>query len=216
MKKFLFVALGLSAHTLLHAQGRGQVMLGGSISYENTDQTSVNSFNNITQNRKVLLATPRVAYFVSDRIAVGIEVGIENIKSTARSEPPNTFTVRSNGLSAGVFVRPYWQLGKGFSVFGHAGVSYTKASIKTKFYNDPETEVGKGSGANVSVYPGVNYTFRRLMIEIGLQDLLSFSSLDVDNKSQTTGAPAGNTKTTGISLGGNMSIAAGIHVLIGK
>jgi outer membrane protein len=215
MKKSVFLSFTMLAAMAAGAQTKGSFMIGGSVSTQSTEQTNTSSTgNNATQTRSTLLITPRVGYFVTNNLAVGVEASFASDKNTVWSQYFAGMRVETTRtFVGGAFVRRYWPIGKAFSVFGHGGINYLDVHVRSED-GGASAETLKGSGLNVSLYPGVNYTLgRRLMIDVALRDLISLTTLN-------TSTPGGNNQlkssTTSFTLGGDMSLGAGLHLLIGK
>lgn len=165
---------------------KGSIFASGQVGFVTAkqDQVKGNGFN----------INPRLGYFVSNNIAVGINVGFASIKA----EDGATIDQHETSTSFGVFGRYYFTPANKFSFFGNLGVDYTTS--KDKLAN-PEI---KTNGFGVSVSPGISYFLsNNLAIETSI-GLLGYKSEKVD----LPGAKALNTFQFNLGLS---NIAFGIN-----
>ncbi len=155
----------------------------GSTSEENTvagkttDGPSTSNFSII----------PNVSYFLSDRFAVGLELGYSRLSSevvdVTSSGTITTKTV-TGGLGLSPFVRYYIPLGQKFYFYGQGGFGFTSGKIEntittfSSFFNRT-TEVKTESDLsafNVGFRPGVTYFFTDRFALDASFGLLNFSN----------------------------------------
>lgn len=174
MKKSIFlIALVMFAGVSFAQTGgfsKGSIFATGSIGvatekYED-EKTTAFSFN------------PRVGYFVSPKIAVGLNFGL----TLARYDDGFDET-KMNTLNLGAFGRYYFTPTKQFSMFLNLGVDYLN-------YKEEETgfEDYIENGFSITFSPGFNYFLtKRLALESSI-GLLGFSSMkpDFDGAEATT------------------------------
>ncbi len=147
--------------------------LSANTSNDKTNHIKTNSFN----------FNPSVGYFVTDKIAVGLDFNVGNNKKTTNVDQANESYVKGNSFGVGAYGRCYFlELGSRFKTYAQLGAGYAQADGKindgTNTIDVPKT---KGFGANAAL--GINYFVTpKIAINFGLTDLLSFktSKLDVD------------------------------------
>jgi outer membrane protein len=142
MKKVLLVAavavFGLSANaqeeTTNGGFAEGDLFISGSVGYssESTGDVKSNQFEII----------PRLGYFVSENIALGLQLGYQSSKD----ETP-TGDTEANTFTVGAFGRYYFMPASQFSLFGQLGIDY----ISTDY------DAYKESGFGVALAPGISY-----------------------------------------------------------
>jgi len=193
MKKIILSVAAVFAFGFANAQeevkeakgfgfAKGDIFVEGQISFssENNKNTEVktNSLN----------FSPKAGYFLTDKIAVGLQVGLgssktENYTSGAESE------TKTNSIDFGVFGRYYFlDLGQRFKTYTEAGLNYkteggesTSGGVTVK--NDDFNTVKFGLGL------GMNYfVTEKMAISFGLSDVLGFKTA----KSDASGAKAVN------------------------
>lgn len=137
--------------------------------------------------------TPKFGYFVSDKIAVGIEFAIaqdsEKDNSTSSELKANTFGV-------GAFGRYYFlELGSRFKTYTELGAGYVGIkSEETTSGNTTKDPKVNGFGAGLGI--GANYFLtENIAINFAFSDLLSFGSAKAD----VSGAKSVNTFNANIN-----------------
>lgn len=143
-KSILIVAiavLGLSANaqeeTTNDGFSKGDVFISGSIGY---DSQETGPFKTSTFE-----IAPRAGYFVSESIAVGLQIGYLSTKSENFSGDVEDFSV----LALGAFGRYYFSPSKRFSLFGQLGINYLTA--------EDNLSGGKADGFGFALAPGISY-----------------------------------------------------------
>lgn len=158
---------------------KGSLFLSGSIGLssnktpDGADEVKTTSFN----------FSPRLGYFVSSNIAVGINASIGSTKYTNTGTDGET---KDMEMTLGVFGRYYFNPANKFSMFLNLGADYV-ADKRTTEFGGLETEF-KESGFQAGLAPGLHYFIsNRLALETSV-GLLGFRSMkpDVDNAEATT------------------------------
>lgn len=143
---------------------QGNVFVEGNLGYNSTND------KNLEVKTKDFTVNPKVGYFLSDDLAVGLEVNyLSSTKDVA-----GTDTVDYSGFGAGVFARYYFlDLGKRFKTYSELGVGYGTAK------NDLSDV--KVNGVNAGLSLGINYFLTdNIAISFGLADVLSYNTTKVD------------------------------------
>lgn len=153
---------------------KGSLFISGNVGFSSTtepgtpDDTKINSFN----------FSPRVGYFVTDKVAVGIGLGFGSNKND-----DGTTEVKSTDLSIGAFGRYYFTPANKFSMMLQLAADYTTSKNEVD-----GNETGKLNGFGVNFAPGLNYFIsNRLALETTV-GVLGFNSSkpDVDGADATT------------------------------
>ncbi len=177
MKKVLLTAVAVFSLTFVNAQeeekagfgfSKGNVIVEGNLGFGSTnDKNTEEKTSNFEFN-------PKVGYFLTDKFAIGVELGVGSDKA----ETAGTETDKNSNFNAGVFGRYYFlDLGQRFKTYAEAGLGMT--SGKTKSF--PATTDTKYSGFGAGAGLGINYfVSESFAINFGLTDILSYSSVKVD------------------------------------
>jgi len=190
MKKVLLTAAALFAFGFANAQdattteeakpfgfSKGNIFLEGQLSFNSNKETN-SALGTTTDEVKSseFTFTPKVGYFISDKFAVGVELGVMSGKETTTDftvVPTDVTEQKMNGFGAGVFARYYFlELGQRFKTYTEFGMGF--ASSKTDV-DGIETEKTNSFGAGLDL--GMNYFItKRFAISFGLSNVLSFNS----------------------------------------
>lgn len=174
--------LSFASKAQMYGFEKGNVILEGAI--------GVNSSDNQTKEIKTssFNIAPKIGYFLSDKGAIGVQLGYGESKETDYSGSKDTYT-KGDQLHLGVFGRYYLlEVGSRFKAYGEAAVGYTSAggernngTTTTKFDKVNSFDVNAGIGANF---------FLTEKIAIGYQftDLIAFNTA----KLNTSGAKSTN------------------------
>ncbi len=148
MKKIILSLTALLSIAFANAQSKsegfskGNVFVSGSVGFGSTSYDTIKSSS--------FSFSPKVAYFVTNNIAIGAKLGFGSSKSDAN--PFTTIpTVKSETSTTtfGVFGRYYATPASKFSVFGNLGFDYSSE-------NDKLAKV-KTNSFDLAVSPGVSY-----------------------------------------------------------
>lgn len=139
---------------------KGNILLEGNVGFSSTNdkntETKTNSFE----------FNPKAGYFLTDKFALGIELGVGSDKE----EVAGTDTDKNSNLNVGVFGRYYFlELGQRFKTYAEAGVGFNNGKeglAETKY-----TGVGFGAGLGINYFVSESFA-----INFGLTDILSYDS----------------------------------------
>lgn len=132
--------------------------------------------------------SPKFGYFVTDKIAVGMQLGIGNEKITKMANDVEMVD-KTNSFGIGAFGRYYFlEVGSRFKTYAELGAGYNQIGGEmndgTNTVDDIKT---KGFGINAGI--GANYFLtERIAVSFAFADVLSFNSykLDVDGAKSNT------------------------------
>ncbi|RZJ73646.1 outer membrane beta-barrel protein [Flavobacterium sp.] len=176
MKKVLFSAAALLAVAFASAQEtetgkgfkKGDFYMTGAVGFssEKTGDFKTNEFT----------IAPTAGYFVSNNIAVGLNVGYVSTKE----ENPVDGDVDTDLFVIGAFGRYYATPANDFSFFGQLGFNYGTGKTKPEGGGDFKVD-----GFEVALRPGVSYFLsKNVAIEASI-GALSYSSIEPDGGEST-------------------------------
>lgn len=186
MKKIILTVAAVFAMSFANAQEKeakgfgfseGNVFLEGNFAFSSTNDKNAE----IKENEMVF--NPKVGYFISDKFAVGVELGIGSSKTTETGEDD----IKSSDFNVGVFGRYYFlDLGERFKTYTEFGLGMTSSKAGDE---DFQKTNGFGIGAGL----GMNYFLTpKMAISFGLSNVLSYQSskskADGDNGETSFGA----------------------------
>lgn len=154
MKKIVVSVIAAFAFILVHAQPEaGKVFLGGDIGiYSTSEKDKFDGTVTDEQHTTSVTFLPKAGYFMSDKLAVGIQTGIS---STIRKYPGNDPDKTSNtSFIFRPFGRYYLTTGTG-GIFAEAGLGLSAG--KSRLFYDGGTEESNVTALSVDISPGVYY-----------------------------------------------------------
>ena len=177
MKKIVLSAVAILAFGFANAQdsssygfSQGNVIVEGNIGFSSTNnkntEVKTNSFE----------FNPKVGYFLTDKFALGIELGVGSDKS----ETAGTDTNKNSNFDAGVFGRYYFlELGQRFKTYAEVGVGFR--SGKETLADVKYTGVGFDAGLGINYFVSDSFA-----INFGLSDILAYNSKKYDDAEATS------------------------------
>lgn len=173
MKKVILSTVALLAITFSNAQdngakdfgfSQGNILVEGNLGFGSTNN------KNTEEKTSSFAITPRVGYFLTDKFAVGAQLGYTSNKE----EVTGVDTEKSSIFNAGVFGRYYFlDLGQRFKTYADAGVDFVSGK------DDINDIKANGIGAGVGV--GINYFVTdRIVLNFALRNIISYSTAKVD------------------------------------
>ncbi|OAZ04730.1 outer membrane beta-barrel protein [Flavobacterium succinicans] len=183
MKKIIVTALAVFAFTFANAQeknensiagfSKGDVFATGSIGLSSAKTGDL-------KDSKFAFA-PKLAFFVTDNIAVGAKIEFGSEKKETKIGSVKTKTLDNSVFTGGVFGRYYFTPASKFSLFANLGVDFSGVKNKLNDTKAKQFEATLGAGFNVFLSPN-------FALECGV-GALSYKSNDNGGK----GAPKTNT-----------------------
>jgi outer membrane protein len=194
MKKIILTVAAVFAFGVVSAQddsakgfgfSEGNILLEGNLGFNSSTD------NNTEVKTNSLIFSPKVAYFVTDKLAVGAQLGL----GFNKSETNGNETSKNSTLNVGVFGRYYFlELGQRFKTYADANVGFGSSKSGIGAAEVKSNGVGVGAGL------GINYfVTKRVVLNFALRNILSYSTSKVD----VTGAK--NTSSFGFDLNGNIA-----------
>jgi len=171
MKKVLLSAVALLAFGFANAQeeeaktfgfAEGDIFVEGNLGFSSTnDKNTEVKTNSLTFN-------PKAGYFVSEKLAVGVEL----MTGSYKREVAGNDDYKESNFGAGAFARYYFlDLGQRFKTYAEAGVGFN--SGKEEYFPGDAKYSGFGFGAGL----GLQYFVTpKMAVNFALTDVLSYSS----------------------------------------
>lgn len=153
MKKLLLSAAAVMVFGLANAQettgttgfSKGDVFITGAVGY-GSESTGDNETSTFT-------FSPKAGYFVTENIAVGINLGYTSQTETEEDGLGDTFDTDTNTLEVGAFGRYYFTPARNFSFFGQLAVGMTSSKTEVEGVDGEYKE----NGFNLGLAPGISY-----------------------------------------------------------
>ncbi len=200
---FLFILFTSASYSQIN---KGSVLLGGNIGFS-TSKTKDTSL----ENNSVSIS-PVIGIAIKQDLIVGINFSYAHNKNNLYV---TSSQVEGESYGAGIFLRKYIPLGKGFYLFGETGLNYLNSS-DTYTYPSQKNEL-KVQTITINLYPGVSYAIsKKLQLEFGLPQLVTLgysTTRDVVNGATTQ-------KTNGVNFNASASsfssFILGFRILLPK
>lgn len=143
MKKIILALITIATSSIGFAQSKTEgfnkndLFLSGSL--------AISSSSTGDQKETSFEFNPRVGYFISDNVAIGVQAGVGGSKGKLAS----TTVSDESSFTAGAFARYYTSPAKKFSGIFNLGFNY--------FSNDDKIAKIKTTGFDLAFSPGLNY-----------------------------------------------------------
>lgn len=163
-KTFLLTALVMLCFSLMAQPKPNSFFAGGSIRfYSEKDKSNDGGTTTENYNRTILNFYPEAGYFLSDKFAVGAEIGL---RTQTANYPHSTYNTKQtqNEFSFTPFAR-YYFINQKFGLFceGSMGIALGK---NKSFYTTSPTFESKTTNFSLGVSPGIYYSVTdHLMLE---------------------------------------------------
>lgn len=160
MKKIVLSLAALLVVTFANAQeetsggkgfSNGDVFISGAVGFGTT------STGDLSESEFTI--APRVGFFVSDNIAIGVELGYVSSTSDVATFDPiigeTSYELKNNTFAIGGFGRYYATPASDFSIFGQLSIAY--ATSKSEAADLDGSSEFKANGFNFGLAPGISY-----------------------------------------------------------
>jgi hypothetical protein len=158
----LFVVVCLTSQYSFSQYSKGNVLLGGTLSYQSVKFSGQESTNNF-------VFLPTIGYFVSDNISLGGSLGI----GFSKGESPFLDAIeKTTDIYFGPVARFYKSLDdeKKFNFYLQTSVLFTRS--RSKIEGSGIGGEGKSNGLEINIGPGfAYYPSKKIAIELKLQGL---------------------------------------------
>ena len=212
MKKLF--ALGLLSVVLFNQNssaqtGKGQMMLGGSLSVSNNKTTyATDAFpENAEEKATTISINPQLGFGIGKNWIVGLKPGYTVYTEKSKGYTGTIDEYKNDVLTLAVFARKFHYFNDRFGMFGQLDAGYGMGKAVSK--PNPTTEIkSETNSIDVAVRPGAFFKAGRFVIEAAIGNI-GYSS--VESK------PAGGGSTTTsnrINFSLTNSLALGFHVIL--
>jgi Outer membrane protein beta-barrel domain len=181
---------------------KGDLLLGGDLSYSSSKSTSPPFFpvetKNSSGNFNISLGKA-----IKENTIVGISLDFQPITNSYYNGV-GIYTQQTNNYGVGIFYRLYKSLGKDFYLFGEGGGGYTGSTTSTKDSTGHKISTGSGNGGHLYITPGIAYRVsKKFFIELSIPQIftLSYGSSNTNEGSGTNETDSGF--TAGLNLNSN-------------
>lgn len=200
-KTFLLTASLLLSFTLLAQPKPNSFFAGGSFRFYTNSYKANDGGTSADYNRTGFIISPEAGYFLSDKFAVGAEIG-GGIQT--QKYPDSMFNVKQtqSQFSIAPFAR-YYFINQKFGLFGEGSMGITFGKTKNYSSGSPTNET-QITNYSMGIYPGIYYSVSdHLMLEstIGWFGFSSVKYKYSNNSSETYNDFGLNLSTSDISLG---------------
>ncbi len=199
---------------------KGSVFLGGQIGF-NSQTTTSTIVGMSPQKNNGFYISPAIGFAMKDNLVIGFDVTYSHSYNTNNSIN-YPYDQTNNMFGAGVFLRRYIPLGKGFYVFGQGrlGGSSNTGKINQNAVNLSDDI--KGYSFDLGFYPGISYQIsKRLQLETGFNNLFDISyQHSTDTQANTYSSDVTKSTTNSFSASTSISNLAsftlGLRLLLTK
>jgi hypothetical protein len=202
------LAILLTAATGTNAQiTQGKYLLGGSVSYYNTEDVQYNG----SPATKTFISNVQIGKVFKQNKVAGLILSYTFADN-------GVATYKVNGYSAGVFYRKYKPLTKGFYFFGEADAVYDYSkTTQGKFEIGSDATSYTTNGGRISFVPGLSYAVgKKLQMELSMPNLFNISYQRVtDEKTFTNSQQILTSKANNFSANANLNASLVSNFAIG-
>ncbi|MCU0437008.1 MAG: porin family protein [Raineya sp.] len=194
MKKINLLTIAIIFATAMSSfaqTSKGTLFIGGGLGFTSKSEKEKTS-SSTTDGDKIFSYSinPGVGYFISDKLALGLDFGFtgENSTSTQNIIVPVEVELKTTLFNITPYARYYWMVGDNFGFTGTLGVGIGSGTTKTTITNTTNT-TSKISTLEVGFRPGIVFFPTN---KVGLEanfGFVGFSSLtdkDPNNSSNKT------------------------------
>ncbi|MCR5863169.1 outer membrane beta-barrel protein [Flavobacterium sp. J372] len=170
----------------------GNIIVEGNLSWNSTKEEEPG----VETKENFFSFNPKAGYFITDKFAVGVELGIGSNKEEVTPDGAPTSEEKTNFFGAGVFGRYYFlELGQRFKTYAEVGVGFGGGKTEVD-----GTEISKNNGVNAGLDLGINYFITpSFAINFGLADVISYNSFTLED-------PATGDETKTNTFEGNINV----------
>lgn len=200
MKKVLLTLTAVAGLTVASQAQEFGFEKGNFIVEGNFNSSNTNNKNTKEKNASFNF-TPKAGYFVTDKIAVGVELGFGQDKKTTFNNDIKTVAT-DKAFGVGAFGRYYFlELGSRFKTYTEVGVGYVNSKEGEREVDGTTTIDAvkvNGFGANAGI--GANYFLtEKIAINFAFTDVISYGSAKAD----VDGAKASTAFNTNVNVFNN-------------
>ncbi|GAB4093847.1 autotransporter outer membrane beta-barrel domain-containing protein [Flaviaesturariibacter terrae] len=217
MKRIVLVAIALLSLNLCEAQlQKGRVLLGGTVSFSNTESRSSIPNNASYTKASTTYISPLAGVFIRPNLLAGVSLLYGKSKTT-NGDAANPQSYNSDTYGGGFLLRRYFPLGANFYFYVDGGLGYRQSNATSTVNSFPvSTTTMEQHNGSLSVNPGVAFNFgKRIVLETSLSNFLSLNYFRSRNRSGSQDYRQ-KTFSGGIGAGGSIPLNIGFNILLGK
>ncbi len=174
----------LSVYSASAQFSKGDILLGGDLSYSSNKSTSPNIVGEQKYNSGVFGVSLGKA--IKENALAGIDLNYDVFSNTYIDRSTNT----THDYGIGVFYRVYKNLGKDFYIFVQAGAGYNGSTGSTTDSLGNQLSTSTGNEGSIYITPGIAYKMsKRFFLELSIPQIFSIAYISSNTKSEsvTTG-----------------------------
>ena len=220
MKRKLLLSFFIATITCTLSQAqikKGSIFLGGNVSFSTTKEKREAPLNDGKYTDVTIY--PAWGKALKDNLIVGVDI----LYSFHESNPYDPTGQSSNyiAIGAGLFIRKYAPLGKGFYLFGQGRLGAAGSSQKYDSQYTPGAFKVKGYSVTAGFYPGISYAIsNKLHVETGFANLVNiyFTHSKTTPKYPTIGNAEWKQNTIGLgtSVENPGGLTIGLRLILSK
>lgn len=198
IKNFILTGLMALSGIFVTAQPAAKsLIIGGDITVSTEQQKIVDRDQKLQYTRFRIM--PKVGYFLSDHMAIGVQAGVSCLGRKLDREGDNAIS-HENTLLFSPFLRYYLTSGK-FGIFTEGSFDLGYGFLKQTEHD--VTEKGNSTQISLGVLPGIYYEIHpKMTLEFSAGWLgYSYTKIKIEGVKETSSQLGFNFKTTGLSLG---------------
>lgn len=227
MKNLILFFIIIFNNIVIHAQtSKGNLITGGSVDFN----SSKNNFtypdngipNSVGENKyRSFNLTPSIGYFIVDKLALGVAVGVNSSEQRYKREDINGYDetiYSSSAKSLGIFARKYFLNTKnlGFYAGLNLGAGPSKSSTKSHNYNNQEsTSESKGVVVKAALNGGLAYfPTPHIGLQAGITGIGWSMNKGKNTNSTTSEESTYNNNSFNLNLG-SLALSIGVYYIFG-
>ena len=201
-----FILAGLVSNAQI---SKGSILLGGAVEFNSQKTTYMASPTNAFTSSAVSLS-PSIGKAVKDNFIIGIDLSYGHAQSDNQAAC-GTENIKIDSYGLGFFLRQYFPLGKGFSLFTQEELGGSHSQTK-----ENGIVTTKSTMLSMTFFPGIAYAVsHRLQFELGLVNFFFFDYSHNKSGDDVTGYKS-NTFSAGTGLTNNLqNMDIGCKFLLG-
>ena len=193
---------------------KGDILLGGDLSYSGSKSTSQNYTGETKYNSGNFNISLGKA--IKENVVVGINLDFQPVTDTYNTGI-GLYTTQTNNYSFGIFYRVYKGLGKDFYIFGEAGGGYIGSTTSTKDSTGHEISTGSGNGGHLYISPGIAYKVsKKFFIELSIPQIFTLQYTSTNTKTDAVKTETDDNFTAGINLNSSplLDLSIGFRLIL--
>lgn len=173
----IFIFIGINADAQI---AKGSILLGGQISYYNSNYSSVQQTQKTTGASFII----SVGKTFKENSVYGVNLGYS--PNSNKTDNVNIDKTETNSYNIGVFYRKYKHLDKDFYFFAEFGAAYNYSKSTDSDSSGIKSTTGTQLGGQLYVTPGISYKLlKNFQLEILIPNIISINYTESKTSSPT-------------------------------